>query len=196
MMRSVAGVPVSSNGKKVVMSTVSVETRQATLRRPLYRRPEWDGGNVPAGSNTWGHGAVRTRIRRRSVGGSVYGVSRERSFDHGGTLSNIRRRAAMVVSSPGASVVSIAAMVVLLAIAPSVTAPDEDPVTPASSTTVTVQSDASLADVARDHVPDAPVGDAVARIASMNDVSGIGEGAGAGDGTASGSTRTLTVPVY
>lgn len=96
----------------------------------------------------------------------------------------------MVMTSPGVSVVSIAAMVLLFAVAPTVTSQPDGPVTPSGSTTVTVPADASLSDVARDHVPGAPVGDAVARIASMNDVSTIG----AGDDDE--ATRTLTVPVY
>lgn len=100
----------------------------------------------------------------------------------------------MVVGSPGMTVLSLAALVTFLAISPAVTGQQEDTVTPTGTTTVTVSDGQSLAEIAEQHVHGASVGDAVARIASLNDVSDMG-GHWTDEGS-QGSTRDVVVPVY
>lgn len=156
------------------MSIVSTQDRQHTVLRPTYRRPEWRDLPSRRGSNTWGYGEVRMpsvagreRLRRSAH-------RTERSFDGSDRSSRARRRLAMVVGSPGVTLVSLVAVVLFMAAAPSMSSGQEAALTPSGTTTVTVGDGQSLVDVARSHVPGVPVGDAVAEIAALNDIDAVG----------------------
>lgn len=176
------------------MSTISVRNPRGVNRRPVYRRPEWTRVVETGRSNTWGHGAVRhpsaAQVERRRF----RATGEERPFETGSRARRVRRRMSSVLGSPGVTLVSLASLVVMLAASPVLTGPNEEAVTPARTATVTVGDNASLADIAREHVPGASVGDAVARIASLNDIDKIG----ADDGHHAGaeSTRQVVIPVY
>lgn len=181
------------------MSTTVIRDRSVVDARPVYRRPDWrqehplSGSSRAPLSNTWGSGSVRTptradRGRRERIAASV-----ERPFDDFGRWTRCWRRAAMVIGSPGASLVALGVCAVLLGAAPVMAASDQDgadPETPSGTTVVSVSTDESLSDIARTHAPEAPVGDVVARIASMNDISGMGQEADATE------RRDMVVPVY
>lgn len=176
------------------MSTMSVESRRSGLRRPVYRRPEWSGSEMDGFSNTWGEGSVRTPSVVQRQRYLRQGRIAERPFEPTSRYARMRRRASMVVGSPGMTVLSLATLVAFLAVSPAVTGPQEDTVTPTGTTTVTVSEGQSLAEIAEQHVHGASVGDAVARIASLNDVSELGGDGDHGDSRV--SNRDVVIPVY
>ncbi len=179
------------------MSTMSVQDRRDVVRRPIYRRPEWTQVSGAGGSNTWGYGVARrpsavqvSRVRERNT-------ARERPFDLPSRRERFRRRAASVIVSPGVTLVALSSLVVMLAVSPVLTGTEEGVTTPVTTATVTVGEGESLADIAREHVPGVSVGDAVARISSLNDTSDLGEvPVDGGDRTAGQGTRQVVVPVY
>lgn len=194
MVLSDSADQIRFHGKWVVMSTTSVRNRPDIDRLPVYRRPEWTRVVETGRSNTWGHGAVRHPSAAQMERRRIRGACEERPFDAGSRARRIRRRMSSVLGSPGVTLVSLASLVVMLAASPVLTGPDEEAVTPARTATVTVGDNTSLADIAREHVPGASVGDAVARIASLNDLSEFG--ADGGQGTDAGATRQVVIPVY
>jgi hypothetical protein len=93
--------------------------------------------------------------------------------------------------------VSLVSVVVMIAASPVLTSTDEGVVTPTTTATVTVDEGESLADIAREHVPGAPVGDTVARISSLNGITGTGDlSANDRDHPGAPATRQVIVPVY
>ncbi|MEJ6548303.1 hypothetical protein PQI66_01940 [Corynebacterium sp. USCH3] len=175
------------------MSTTSVR-RRSVVHRPVYRRPQWSAVDEASRSNTWGHGATRhpsaVQVARRAHSQG----REERPFESVPRRLRMRRRMSSVVGSPGVTLLSLASLVLMLAASPALTDHAVEPVTPSGTATVTVDDSATLADIARQHVPGASVGDAVARIASLNDVTGIGDASGRPSGVP--STRDVVVPVY
>lgn len=176
--------------KEVVMTTVASPRSRTITRQPLHVRPDWADTTLEPRSNTWGSGSVRVpasadRARRSRIAKSV-----ERPFDAAPIWTRIMRRASLVIGSPGATLVALGMIAVMLGVSPAVGGGTEQTPTPAGTTVVTVGGDQSLSDIARQHVPDVPVGDAVARIASLNDVSDFGS-----EGDAA-TSHEVVLPVY
>jgi hypothetical protein len=179
------------------MSTIPVHHRRDAVRRPVYRRPEWAQVCETSGSNTWGDGAARRPSPVQAARRLSRSRSKERPFDNWSRGARLRRRASSVLGSPGVTLVSLASVVVMIAASPVLTGTDEGVVTPTTTATVTVDEGASLSDIAREHVPGAPVGDAVARISSLNGITGAGDLGPRDLGQSDGSTtRQVIVPVY
>lgn len=96
----------------------------------------------------------------------------------------------MIVGSPGVTLVTLGLVALFMGAAPVMSSGEVDSVSPTGTQSVSVDGGQSLHDIARTHVPEVPVGDAVADIAALN------SGAGGIDDVRGVPSGELTVPVY
>ena len=98
---------------------VSRHDRIAPLRQPQVRKPNWNEVDNCRNSNTYGYASAPVaRSISRSRAARISGAN-ERVFEaRPSRVDSLRARVDRVVHSPGASVVSLGAMSVLLGLAP------------------------------------------------------------------------------
>ncbi len=108
------------------MTSPLITTRPAVVEpgRRVVTRPEWSTVAGIEGSNTAGHGVAAGPRRRSGESCGTVTCRREHPFDDMGLAGRIRRRASVVLTSPGMVLLGGLTSVLLIGLSPLLTATD------------------------------------------------------------------------